>query len=140
MREKEGYEMRKTILSVMAAALVLAAAAGAFAWGGGYGGSGWDDCGPGFMMGPGGSGPDGDRDGRPGPRGGQFMRNAPAEIQSAMRELHRADLQIRLALTEDKVDVAKARAIFEKQLKLQEQVTRWRFEEMLKGATNPPKK
>jgi Spy/CpxP family protein refolding chaperone len=126
--------MRKSV--VFAALLVLALSAAAFAWNGGGLGPCWDDGpggpgdGPGRMMGrglPGGEGPEGGM----GIRG---WRDAPAEIRDVARELQRARLELRLALTDEKVDAAKAKALFEKQLALADKIARWRFQEELKRA------
>jgi hypothetical protein len=61
-------------------------------------------------------------------------RDAPVEVRDAARELERTRLELRLALTDEKVDAAKARALFEKQLSLADKIARWRFQEELKQA------
>ena len=59
-------------------------------------------------------------------------KDVPQAIRNLMNEAHRTNLQLRLALTEDKVDAAKAKALFEKAQELRGKIARWRFEESLK--------
>ena len=62
----------------------------------------------------------------------------PQAVRHLLDEAHRTQLQLRLALTEDKVDAAKAKALFEKVQDLRGKIARWRFEENLKRAQTAP--
>ncbi|HDQ92928.1 MAG TPA: hypothetical protein ENN89_02295 [Synergistetes bacterium] len=118
---------KKAILLALAAVFVIGSVA--YAHGGGFGGM------EGFAQGMGfdGSG----RMAKIGNRNPAVHRNAqeiqvPDEIRDKMRELQRTNLEMRLALTQEKPDVNKARLLFGQAQKLQNELSRWRFEEYVK--------
>ncbi|MCX7828097.1 MAG: hypothetical protein N2315_02700 [Thermanaerothrix sp.] len=105
---------------LMAALLGLVVAGSAMARPVGYGdGFGWDmggGMGPGHhrMMGGGFCG------------GPVDPKDVPKDVQDMMREAQRLQLQMRLALTEDKVDAGKVRSLFERIHELRGKIGRWR--------------
>ena len=142
--------MKKTTMVVTVLA-VLAVAGTALAWNGGCGmggmpGKGGPEC---LMMNsPMGAGCGGCGEGSEGPghrrgpgafRSGKHDRGTqlPAELQAKVQEMRKARLQLQLLLMEDKVDEAKAREVFQKMQGLQNQMTEWRFNEMLKKQGQP---
>lgn len=122
--------MNKKVL-LLALAIVLAVGAAAYAHGGGFEGKGgfgpWMDF-------------DGSGQARMGNRGDGIHRNAqeanvPQEIRDKMQELRRTNLEMRLALAQDKPDVNKARLLFGKTQKLHNELAKWRFESYLESLT-----
>jgi hypothetical protein len=140
-------EMSKKIV-LLALAGVMVFSVSAFAYGGpgmGFLAGNWGDSaqcfGPGMMW----SGIDGDR-GTPRQggwhrdhRSGKLRQGAdervqlPAEITDKMTVLQRTHLEMRLALTEEKPDVARARELFEKSQEIRNEVARWHFERALEN-------
>lgn len=121
---------------VLAAIAMLAFGAIAYAHGGWGYGSMMEMGGYGYMM-------------RPMMQGGQSYRAcdgpgfrgqtksggwevAPAEIQNSMKELQRAQLELRLALTKEPVDSKKVTELHEKVLNLHNEMARWHFDQILK--------
>ena len=126
-------KMRRNVM-ILAVVALVAFAGSAFAyghggWGGGHCMGGTDAA----LWGGGGSGFGGGPQGEPRGQGVRMMgKDVPQAIRNLMNEAHRTNLQLRLALTEDKVDAAKAKALFEKAQELRGKIARWRFEESLK--------
>ena len=124
-------KMRRNVM-ILAVVALVAFAGSAFAhghggWGGGHRMGGTDAA----LCGEGGFG--GGPQGEPRGQGTRMMgKDVPQAIRNLMNEAHRTNLQLRLALTEDKVDAAKAKALFEKAQELRGKIARWRFEESLK--------
>ncbi|HPD96710.1 MAG TPA: hypothetical protein PLP89_00155 [Synergistales bacterium] len=118
---------KKSILLALAAVFVIGSVA--YAHGGGFG-----------SMGGFGPGMDFDGSGRAAKMGNRNLameRNSqniqiPDEIRAKMQELQRTHLEMRLALTQEKPDVNKARLLFGKAQKLQNELSKWRFEEYVK--------
>lgn len=63
-------------------------------------------------------------------------KDVPKDVQDMMREAQRLRLQMRLALTEDKVDAAKVRSLFEKLHDINGKIGRWRIEEAIKRSAS----
>lgn len=94
----------------------------------------WDGwcAGPGYMF----EGPGWYGDGNVGPKG-EFRKfpsrvEVPAEIAQKMRDLERAQLELRMLFLEDKVDQKKAKELHEKMISLRTDISRWQFEQRLK--------
>lgn len=129
--------MKRPWVPVLGALLVLLIGGSAFAfygsgprsmWGTGWGG--W--CpGPAYMWG----GYDGDDDfgGRKGLGRYPYKYEVPAEIAQKMRDLERTRLELRMLFLEDKLDQKKATELHERILSLRTDVSRWQFEQWLKG-------
>lgn len=120
---------KRTVLLALAAVLLIGTVA--YAHGGGFGGMG----GMGVFGGPG-MGFEGSGKGYQGNRSGGMHWNAqdlqiPQEMKDKMQEMQRTNLEMRLALSQDKPDVNKARLLFGKFQKLQNEVSKWRFERYL---------
>jgi parvulin-like peptidyl-prolyl isomerase len=64
-------------------------------------------------------------------RNGQDVQ-IPQDIRDKMQELRRTNLEMRLSLAQEKPDINKARLLFGKTQKLQNELSRWRFEEYVK--------
>ena len=116
---------KRTVLLALAAVLVIGTAA--YAHGGGFGGMGGFGPGMGF---------EGSDKAYQGNRSGGMHRNAqdlqiPQEMKDKMQVMQRTNLEMRLALSQDKPDVNKARLLFGKFQKLQNEVSKWRFERYL---------
>lgn len=77
----------------------------------------WDGwcAGPGYMFG-----------------GPGWYVEVPAEIAQKMRDLERAQLELRMLFWEDKVDQKKAKELHEKMISLRTDISRWQFEQWLK--------
>ncbi|HOM31182.1 MAG TPA: hypothetical protein PKY69_06815 [Acetomicrobium flavidum] len=136
--------MKRFWIPVMGALLLVLVGSSAFAfygsgprhmWGAGWGGpmmwDGWC-AGPGYMFG----GPGWYEDGNVGPKG-EFRKfpsrvEVPAEIAQKMRDLERAQLELRMLFLEDKVDQKKAKELHEKMISLRTDISRWQFEQRLK--------
>ncbi|MDO9507857.1 MAG: hypothetical protein Q7I97_00720 [Thermovirgaceae bacterium] len=115
--------MKKRAVFIALAAIMVTGAA-AYAFGGGMGGFG-----PGMDF-------DGSCGPKMGNRGFRMQRNAqpiefPKEISNKMQEMQRTNLEMRLALTKEKPDVNTARLLFGKAQKLQNELSKWRFERYL---------
>lgn len=135
--------MKRPWVPVLGALLVLLIGGSAFAfygsgprsmWGAGRGGPGmWGGwCpGPAYMWG----GYDGDDDfgGRKGLGRYPYKYEVPAEIAQKMRDLERTQLELRMLFLEDKLDQKKATELHERILSLRTDVSRWQFEQWLKG-------
>jgi hypothetical protein len=78
---------------------------------------------------------DGDDDfgGRKGLGGYPYRYEVPAEIAQKMRDLERTQLELRMLFLEDKLDQKKATELHERILSLRTDVSRWQFEQWLKG-------
>jgi Spy/CpxP family protein refolding chaperone len=116
---------KRTVLLALAAVLVIGTAA--YAHGGGFGGMGGFGPGMGF---------DGSDRVNTGNRNNMMHRNAqdiqiPQDIKDKMQEMQRTNLEMRLALSQEKPDVNKARLLFGKVQKLQNELSKWRFERYL---------
>lgn len=62
---------------------------------------------------------------------GNLNADIPQDISVKMQKLRRTNLEMRLALAQDKPDVNKARLLFGKTQKLHNELARWRFERYL---------
>ena len=118
--------MRRNVL-VLAVVALVAFAGSAFAYGHGGWGGGCRGGEPRALCGG-----EGDPQGVHSGFGARMRTEVPQAVRHLMDEAHRTQLQLRLALTEDKVDAAKAKALFEKAQELRGKIARWRFEESLK--------
>lgn len=121
--------MNKKVM-LLALAIVLAVGAAAYAHGGGFPGMGGSGNGEYYQ---GGCQRDGDERDAKGIGMYRGYRNAdlPKDISVKMQELQRTNLEMRLALAQDKPDVNTARLLFGKTQKLHNELAKWRFEQYL---------
>ena len=117
-------------VALLALAIVLVVGAAAYAHGGGsqgMGGFGQGEYYQGEFHGDGnGRNSQGDAIHR-----GNRNAEVPQEIRTKMQELRRTNLEMRLALAQDKPDVNKARLLFGKTQKLHNELSKWRFEQYI---------
>ena len=127
--------MKKLALATL---LVVVLATGAFAWGGqgGYGGrrgGGMGSCGfGGGMMGGYGMG-QGYRqaNGTTAPYTLPNGTKIPENIIAKMNEMHKLNVDLRAAMYGNTIDKAKAKALFQKQQALRNELSNWFFEQAL---------
>ena len=127
--------MKKLALATL---LVVVLATGAFAWGGqgGYGGrrgGGMGSCGfGGGMMGGYGMG-QGHRqaDGTIAPYTMPNGTKIPENIIAKMNEMQKLNVDLRAAMYGNTIDKAKAKALFQKQQALRNELSNWFFEQYL---------
>jgi len=121
--------MNKKVM-LLALAIVLAVGAAAYAHGGGFPGMGGFGNGEYYQ---GVCQRDGDEKDTQGIGMHRGNKNAdmPQEIIVKMQELRRTNLEMRLALAQDKPDVNTARLLFGKTQKLHNELAKWRFEQYL---------
>lgn len=121
--------MNKKVM-LLALAIVLAVGAAAYAHGGDLprmGGSGQGEYNQGVCQGDG----NGRDDQGAGMHRGNRNADMPQEMRTKMQELQRTNLEMRLALAQDKPDINKARLLFGKTQKIQNELGKWRFEQYL---------
>lgn len=62
---------------------------------------------------------------------GALNAEVPQDVRDKMQDLHRTNLELRLALAQDKPDVNTARLLFGKAQKLRNEIAKWRFEKYM---------
>lgn len=134
--EVDGMKKRAVLLA-LAALLTIGTAA--YAYGGPYGrfGPGMDGASYGrFGAGMGGGAFCGSRMSS---RGGYFRDrdtkrvDYPKEILDKIGELQRTHLEMRLALTQEKPDLEKARSLFSRAQEIRNEISLWRFESYIES-------
>jgi len=67
--------------------------------------------------------------------GPQALNNYPEDILKKMNDLRRTNLELHLALTDEKPDEGKIKRLFEKAEQLRKEIHTWRFEQFMKNRT-----
>jgi hypothetical protein len=65
--------------------------------------------------------------------GPQYLNNYPEDILKKMNDLRRTNLELRLALIDEKPDEGEVRSLFEKAEQLRKEIHTWRFEQFMKN-------